>query len=52
MRRSHALVLPHTTGIKPTRNEVLARLEIFERTAHKPYAQYGRFVPKDRWSQS
>ena len=39
MRRSHALALPDTTGIKPTRNEVLARLETFERTAHKRYAQ-------------
>lgn len=49
MKLSHALALPDTTGFKPTRNEVLARLEIFERTAHKRCADCGRFVPKDHW---
>ena len=50
MMGEDAVTLLDRTATKPTRDEVLARLEIFERTAHKRCAHCGRFVPKERWS--
>ncbi len=48
---SHAApAVPEGTRGKPDRDEVLARLEVAERTDHMRCADCGRFVPRARWT--
>ena len=50
MTGTHAPAVPETTPGRTAGAEILARLEVIERTAHKRCADCGRFVPKERWT--
>ena len=50
MSNDYTPPVPQATEGESTRDEILARLEVIERTDHKRCADCGRFVPKDRWT--
>ena len=50
MSEDYTPLVPQAAEDESTRNEILASLEVIERTDHKRCANCRRFVPKDRWT--